>query len=283
MAQLQTEGGVMFGEPTVIARAGAGGSVIGICAGPGPGSVTCTLQPHGVQIFDVASSTCTQSWALRGRRPALPAAVAGSGGRLVLACEDRQVISWSCTDTDIQAAKVAKVDGDLYAVLTEPSMEAVALFFKDGKVRLLSTNLQQELGTAVLQLPKGSSFLHAEMTCSAQASGKGDSAFLLVAVSTAKKGGTLWRVRITGSTAGGWTVAKPRSEELAPPGADGASVVSCAAHPGSSVLSVVWSDGAWSRLRVTGANTANKSVEPAARHGRQHGQQERGAGCASRA
>jgi len=35
--------------------------------------------------------------------------VAGGGGRLVLACEDRQVISWSCTDTDIQAAKVAKV------------------------------------------------------------------------------------------------------------------------------------------------------------------------------
>lgn len=78
MAQLQTEGGVMFGEPTVIARAGAGGSVIGICAGPGPGSVTCTLQPHGVQIFDVASSTCTQSWALRGRRPALPAAVSST-------------------------------------------------------------------------------------------------------------------------------------------------------------------------------------------------------------
>ena len=75
MSHTQTEGGVMFGEPTVIARAGAGGSVIGICAGPGPGSVTCTLQPHGVQIFDVASSTCTQSWALRGRRPALPAAV----------------------------------------------------------------------------------------------------------------------------------------------------------------------------------------------------------------
>ena len=138
MSHIPTEGGVMFGEPTVIARAGAGGSVIGICAGPGQGSVTCTLQPHGVQIFDVASSTCTQSWALRGRRPALPAAVpcthtrqhradttparmvntesrcsavqvAGGGGRLVLACEDRQVISWSCTDTDIQAAKVAKV------------------------------------------------------------------------------------------------------------------------------------------------------------------------------
>ena len=75
MALLEGEGGVIFGEPTIIARAGAGGSVIGICAGPGPGSVTCTLQPHGVQIFDVPSATCKQSWALRGRRPALPAAV----------------------------------------------------------------------------------------------------------------------------------------------------------------------------------------------------------------
>ena len=93
-----------------------------------------------------------------------------------------------------------------------------------------------------------------------QGSGKGDaSSFLLLAVSTTKGGGgTLWRVRVTGSTAGGWTVSKPRSEELA--GAAGAHVVSCAAHPKSSILSVVWSDGAWSRLRVTGANTANKSV-----------------------
>ena len=94
-----------------------------------------------------------------------------------------------------------------------------------------------------------------------QASGKSDaSSFLLLAVSTAAKGGggTLWRVRVTGSTAGGWTVSKPRSEELA--GAEGARVVSCAAHPASAILSVVWSDGAWSRLRVTGANTANKSV-----------------------
>jgi hypothetical protein len=186
--------------------------------------------------------------------------VVGGSGRLVLACEDRQAISWSSSDADIKAAKVAKLDGDLHAVLTEPSLDAAGLLFKDGKVRLMSPDLQQELGRAALQLPKGSTFLHAEVSCSAAGGGQGDAAFLILAVSSAGKGGTatLWRVRVTGSAAGGWSVSKPRCEELS--GAPGATVVACAAHPRSAVLSVVWSDGAWTRLRVAGPNTATKSV-----------------------
>ena len=56
-------------------------------------------------------------------------------------------------------------DGRITLFLTRITL---FLTHSGGQVRLLSTNLQQELGSAAMQLPKGSSFLHAEMTCSAQ-------------------------------------------------------------------------------------------------------------------
>jgi len=140
--------GVRFGEPSVVARAGAGGQVVGICMGPEPTQVwpvcaavhracacfceckvgfarrsneatnadalgglqvTCTLVPHGVQVVDVTSSTCVLSWGLKGRTPLLPAAVVGAGERLVLACEDGAVLSWRTKETtDLSKADVLK-------------------------------------------------------------------------------------------------------------------------------------------------------------------------------
>ena len=39
--------GVRFGEPQVVARAGAGGQVVGICMGPGP-----------AQVMSIVSALC---------------------------------------------------------------------------------------------------------------------------------------------------------------------------------------------------------------------------------
>eukprot|EP00961_Rhodomonas_salina_P071682 962725-Rhodomonas_salina.1 len=67
--------GIEVGEPLMLARAGAEGAALGVCMGPGPSQVTCTILPHGVQVIDVHTSSTKKSWALRGRRPILPAAV----------------------------------------------------------------------------------------------------------------------------------------------------------------------------------------------------------------
>lgn len=132
---------VRFAEPQVVARAGAGGQVVGICMGPGPSQVTCTLVPHGVQVVDTASSTCVLSWSLKGRSPLLPAAVVGAGERLVLACEDGAVLSWHTKEaTDLGKADVLKAGkgrgAKLQHMLVEPSLDAVLLVYADGQVSL---------------------------------------------------------------------------------------------------------------------------------------------------
>lgn len=133
--------GVRFAEPQVVARAGAGGQVVGVCLGPGPAQVTCTLVPHGVQVVDAASSTCVLSWSLKGRAPLVPAAVVGAGERLVLACEDGSVLSWRAQETtDLAKADVLKAGkgrgAKLQMLLVEPSLEAVLLVYADGHVSL---------------------------------------------------------------------------------------------------------------------------------------------------
>jgi len=139
MASTATDG-VTFGEPQVVARAGAGGQVVGICMGPGPAQITCTLVPHGVQVVDVNSSTCMQSWGLKGRTPHLPAAVVGAGERLVLACSDGAVLSWQAKETtDLAKADILKGKkraDKLQMLLVEPSLEAILLVYVDGHVRV---------------------------------------------------------------------------------------------------------------------------------------------------
>lgn len=130
----------------MVARAGAGGQVVGICMGPGPAQVTCTLVPHGVQVVDTASSTCVLSWSLKGRSPLLPAAVVGSGERLVLACEDGAVLSWRAKETtDLGKADLLKSgkgrSAKLQNLLVEPSLEAVLLIYADGQVSANSSCL----------------------------------------------------------------------------------------------------------------------------------------------
>ena len=160
---------VALGEPQVVARAGAGGQVVGICMGPGPAQVlacmsgarsggtvarwtrtrlltppdarlqvTCTLVPYGVQVIDVPTSTCVLSWGLKGRAPLLPAAVVGAGERLVLACDDGAVLSWRAREmTDLAKADVLKGKGRagrLQRLLVDPALEAVLLVYADGNV-----------------------------------------------------------------------------------------------------------------------------------------------------
>ena len=159
---------VALGEPQVVARAGAGGQVVGICMGPGPAQVrarmsgariggtrapdqhtsadcpharlqvTCTLVPYGVQVIDVPTSTCVLSWNLKGRAPLLPAAVVGAGERLVLACDDGAVLSWRAREmTDLAKADVLKGKGRagrLQRLLVDPALEAVLLVYADGNV-----------------------------------------------------------------------------------------------------------------------------------------------------
>lgn len=130
---------VGIGQPQVIARAGAGGEVVGVSMGPGARQVTCTLVPQGVQVVDMASATCVLSWGLKGRAPLLPAAVVGSGERLVLACEDGTVLSWRAREgTDLADADVMKASKKkgtrLRMLLVDPTLEAVLLVSGDGQV-----------------------------------------------------------------------------------------------------------------------------------------------------
>ena len=130
---------VGIGQPQVIARAGAGGEVVGVSMGPGARQVTCTLVPQGVQVVDTASGTCVLSWGLKGRSPLLPAVVVGSGERLVLACEDGTVLSWRAREgtdlADADVMKASKKKGNrLRMLLVDPTLEAVLLVSCDGQV-----------------------------------------------------------------------------------------------------------------------------------------------------
>lgn len=67
---------MQVGGGNLIARCGGGGLNLGLSAGPGPTQVTCTSIPAGVEIYDLASGDCVQSWALNGGvRPSLSAKV----------------------------------------------------------------------------------------------------------------------------------------------------------------------------------------------------------------
>lgn len=82
---------MQVGEPHMLARAGAGGKMLGTSMGGyslsetekrgetsdylPPSSVACTVLPHGVQVIDCVTSKCTNSWGLKGKAPLLPALV----------------------------------------------------------------------------------------------------------------------------------------------------------------------------------------------------------------
>ena len=168
----------------------------------------------------------------------------GKGERLIMACEDGSIISWSVSDKDMGKAKTLKKGSGFSRIAVDPALDAAVLVGSDGKIRAYSPDLKTELCSAHVQLPGDS----AEAICAKLLGDEGssDGSLLLIVAYALPEGGLfVFRSRIRGSK-DAWSFSKSKGDKLR---SEGLPLV-CEVSKGHRLLSVVWEGGNWDRYRI---------------------------------
>eukprot|EP00960_Hanusia_phi_P011922 347291-Hanusia_phi.AAC.2 len=250
---------MQVGEPHMLARAGAGGRMLGTSMGGdvasgfergdeasdslSPSSVACTILPHGVQIV-------------------------GKGNRLVMACDDNTVISWSSTkESDLSKAnkyhlKVFPQDRKVYKILAHMHLDAIVIIDNNFGLLLLSSDVKRELASSDMGVNKGAQIAHVSISPIKEGHGGSSlpESFFIVAIGINASGNAgLWRSRFSCSAEGSWSFNKAKFDAL-PPQEDtkDARIVSCSVHPGTTTLSILWDNQFWQQYRMAGSSANAK-------------------------